>query len=381
MEPLVFRALELLLARRARGASLSFGDSLDSTRDILLCAVGGTADLLSVLPAARALAERFRLARIHVLASPETVGVLEARSEIFEVIPWSAAPGSALSRGFWETVRDLRRRSFDMAVAFDEGDARLERILMGLCGARLRVGVHPQGFDAGLNLVITTAVAPGYRPVREPGFLSFLGIPSESLLPGLDLPVKDLQYARRLLDLRRTGRAKLLVGVDPGAGRCGFHPSPEKLAWLVETLAEKREAEPIVLTDGSGASWTEAFQDALSTPTLDIAPRGTRDVLACLAGCDLFLAGNTDLFHVAVALGIPSIGLFGAEDGARWTPPESGRCRIIRYRPGDRVVSADFLELADSVREGRMPPEPQERDTSRAAEDSPAGETIRLDPA
>ena len=184
--------------------------------------------------------------------------------------------------------------------------------------------------------MISAAANLGYRPAQSLEFLSFLRIPREDLRPGWEIPEVDRQYAMRLLELRRRGRSGWLLGVDPGPGLGGARPSPEKLAWLVDRLAVGRGAIPVVLSGNPADRSVEEFKKLLKTPTLEVARRGLRDVFAFASGCDLFLSGNTALFHFAVALGIPTIGLLGAEEDPRWVPAEGPTLRTPRWRPGRR---------------------------------------------
>ncbi|MFN8179446.1 MAG: hypothetical protein U0167_16065 [bacterium] len=347
LDPLALHVAQGLLGRRAPGGALSFGESLEGTRDILLVGAHDLVDLLAVVPAARALRRRFRLARVHVVASPRCAEILAARSEISGVVPWPEAP--LVSREFLHTVQEVRRHAGDLAIATDAGHDRRARVLTGLSGAKLRVGVHPDDRDPTLNLVVAMPTAAGYRPAQSLEFLSFLGLPREDLKPGWEIPDVDRQYAARLLELRRHGREGWLLGVDPGPGLGGVRPTPEKLAWLVDRLAA-RGAVPVVLSGDLSDPAVEEFKKHLKVPCLQAALRGLRDVFSVACCCDLFLSGNTQLFHFAVALRVPTLGLISAGEDERWVPPESSTRRILRWRPGERVVEADFQRTADSVR-------------------------------
>ncbi len=61
------------------------------------------------------------------------------------------------------------------------------------------------------------------------------------------------------------------------------------------------------------------------------------------------MAGNTDLFHFAVALGVPALGLFTTRDGKRWRPDEGERVEILELEDGGNLelsnVSACFDRL------------------------------------
>ena len=100
-DPLVVHVVERVLGRRSGTQSLSFGQSLDGTRDILIVTARDLIDLLAVVPAARALRKRFPLSRIHVLSSQACAEVLAPRPEIFESLlaMLGVAPAEAVHVG------------------------------------------------------------------------------------------------------------------------------------------------------------------------------------------------------------------------------------------------------------------------------------------
>jgi ADP-heptose:LPS heptosyltransferase len=353
LDPLVVHVIEKILGRSSGSQTLSFGQSLDGTRDILIVTARDLIDLLAVVPAARALRTRFPLSRIHVLASQACAEVLAPRPEIFEVIPWREDE-AVLSRAFLARIRELRRHPFDLALAIDSGDGRLGRVTAALSGAKLRLGMHPDGVDPTLNLVVRTAVAGGYRPVQSLEFLSFLRIPRESLAPRWEIPRPDLEYAGRLLNLRRKGNEGWLLGVDPGRGLSGVRPTPKKLAWLVERIVASRGAVPILLTEHADERGVAEFRACLKNRLLEVPSRGIRDVLAFARSCDLFLSGNTNLFHFAVGLGIPTLGLFSQSEEERWIPRGHRTCRTLAWKPGARVLESEFLDHVDATRGAGM---------------------------
>jgi hypothetical protein len=128
LDPLVLHLAQSVSGRRAQGGALSFGESLEGTREILLVGAQNLVDLLAVAPAARALRRRFRIARVHVVATPRCAELLSSRSEVTGIVPWPEAP--LLSREFLRTIQEVRRPS-DLAVATDAGYDRRGRILVG----------------------------------------------------------------------------------------------------------------------------------------------------------------------------------------------------------------------------------------------------------
>lgn len=348
-DPLVLHLAEGVLGRKQGETSLSFGESLDGTRDILFVTARELTHLLALIPAARALKKRFRLARVHVLASEQCAEVLAGRPEIFHVMPWNPENDAILSMEFFRQVQRLRAQPFDLAIANDGGDARRSRLLAALSGAKLRVGIHPEGSDPALNLVVSVPTSKGYRPVQSLEFLSFLGIPRDELVPGWEITDVDRRYTERLLSLRRWGREGRILGVDPGIGRSGVRPGAEKLAWVVQKICTARGMVPLILSEDLSAPAVQELRAHLKTAPLEVPVRGLRDVFALSRCCDVFLSGNTSLFHLAVSLGVPSIGLFAKSDEDRWVPVGRDRIRVIRLRPGDRLLADELLATIDAV--------------------------------
>ena len=77
------------------------------------------------------------------------------------------------------------------------------------------------------------------------------------------------------------------------------------------------------------------------------------DMLVLLTQCDLFLAGNTDLFHFAVAQGVPTVGLFTEAERAYYRPGARSRVRVIEIERGEKVDIETLMEAVEAVTGGR----------------------------
>jgi heptosyltransferase-2 len=126
-----------------------------------------------------------------------------------------------------------------------------------------------------------------------------------------------------------------LVGMAPGAA---YGPAkrwfPERFAAVADRLAE-RFACPVLLFGSAGdRASTEAVQSAAKTALVDIAGRTSLgDAIALIACCDLFITNDSGLMHVAGALGVPTVAVFGSTD-PKTTYPLGERTVLVR-RPVD----------------------------------------------
>jgi heptosyltransferase-2 len=150
------------------------------------------------------------------------------------------------------------------------------------------------------------------------------------------VPTEEQQRAagRHLAEWGIAGR-RPLVGMAPGAA---YGPAkrwfPERFAAVADRLAE-RFACPVLLFGSAGdRASTEAVQSAAKTALVDIAGRTSLgDAIALIACCDLFITNDSGLMHVAGALGVPTVAVFGSTD-PKTTYPLGERTVLVR-RPVD----------------------------------------------
>lgn len=152
-----------------------------------------------------------------------------------------------------------------------------------------------------------------------------------------------------------------ILALCPGAGR------PEKL-WPVAafaTLVERLTGPGAALQGAAlllvGAPGEERLGDALAAAVGGGAalPRivnliGRYDLLtqaACLAQASLFVGNDSGLTHVAAALGIPALGVFGPTDPRQYAPfgPRSGYAGGSTDGPKRPIDSIDPDHVAEQA--------------------------------
>ena len=143
------------------------------------------------------------------------------------------------------------------------------------------------------------------------------------------------------LDVAPPAREPLATGtvlVHPGAAYASRRWPAQHWAQVARTLAERGER---VLVTGSAAERDLAVQVAdLAGLPGDAVLAGRTDLLelvALVAAARLLLSGDTGIAHVAVAVGTPSVVLYGPASPERWGPPPARRQHRVLWsgRTGD----------------------------------------------
>jgi heptosyltransferase-2 len=235
-------------------------------------------------------------------------------------------------RGALAARRALRPMDYDAVVVFP-------RSLRAAVAPRLaRIPVRVGFGGTGRRLLLTHRVT-GWKPLRSAHrsrFYGSLALPFGVVPDGplaLAAPAPALEAADRLL--ARLGRRgeRPLVALEPGAryGPAKCWP-PERFGELAKMLLAQGLD---VVTVGTAATRSVEEQVArLAGPGMLRAAGRTDDLLALiglLARSALLVTNDTGPMHLAAALGVPTLALFGATD-----PNVSGP-----RGPGRRVVLMD----------------------------------------
>lgn len=145
-----------------------------------------------------------------------------------------------------------------------------------------------------------------------------------------------------------------LVALAPGATWATKRWSPERFARVAEALHD--DGLGLVLCAGPGdAAAVAAFREACRAPlAADLTPLSVEAMAAALAEVKLLVACDSGPVHLASALGVPALALFGPTSAVRWGPPPPGRalalgldCQPCSNHGGERCPLGHHRCLAD----------------------------------
>ena len=124
---------------------------------------------------------------------------------------------------------------------------------------------------------------------------------------------------------------KAIIGIAPGAtygsAKRWF---PDRFAAVADKLNEHFSSQGILL--GGKADWEVAqeVQKLARTKLINLAGKTTlREAIYLISQCCLFISNDSGLMHIAGALNIPTIALFGSTNPAT-TAPAGNKSTIVR---------------------------------------------------
>ena len=239
---------------------------------------------------------------------------------------------AAMARRAW----DWRRHGYDLAINF-EGDIR-SNVLLGLSGARRRVGFGMAGGRAMLTDCVPFDPSVHTRSNALRLVERAFDLPAgsyEAYRPGRDgvrLALPDEARARAAGLLGSVADSGSLIVVHAGGGREIKQWNLDRFAEVANRLAASRDAAIVLSGDAGDRALVDAVKADLAPTVRCVDLTGRADLVtlaAVLAKASLLVTGDTGPMHLAAALDVPVVAVFGPSDPARWGP-FSPRARVVR---------------------------------------------------
>ncbi len=340
--------------RKGRTASFTVPGNLGPTSRVLGIDVGDLSDAIFHMPLLAAVKRRYPSAEIDFLVPEEHLDLVARSGLAKECIvykggqlnPWRPAYGSLL--------RKLSERSYDMSVVMSfRPHPRLELGALA-SGANLRLGPsHDDGWPAVNFEVRPREGAAGYWGDRTVLTAPFLGFAPAEIRPGWPLPDDLMRHAAQQVHFHKPNPDQMLIGVDPGTTKSRHRFAPESWHFVIRQLTSQFVCSVLPLGHPDDRDHLKDFSARLSDIPVGLKRESLLEMLVLLTQCDLFLAGNTDLFHFAVAQGVPTVGLFTEAEAAHFRPNERPRVRVLEIERGEKVDIETLMEAVEAVTEGR----------------------------
>ena len=299
---------------------------------ILVRGTNWIGDAVMTLPALSAIRKTYPEARISVLVKPWVADIYQLCPHVDEVILYERPGIHDGKGGIFRLVRELKARNFHLAVCLQ--NAIEAAIITRLAGIPLRAGYNSDGRGFLLTHAVrrTGAIKKVHQAdyylamTRALGCADAEGGPYLRLRPEDDGPVEELLLNYGLK------AARLLVGFAPGAH---YGPAkkwfPERFAVLADRLKDEFQAQIILFGSDADRETTKTIQQAAGRPLIDLAGRtNLRTAVALIARCGLFVSNDSGLMHVAGALDIPTIAVFGSTNPITTAP--LGEKSVIIYK-------------------------------------------------
>ncbi len=304
--------------------------------NILVRATNWVGDAVMSVPALQSLREQLPEAHISILARPWVAALYGREPFCDELIPYGPLGGWRGLRAKLAIASDLRRRDFDCAILFQ--NAFEAAALVRVAAVPVRVGYARDARSPLLTNAIPVP-RPGDTPphqrfyylelLRRAGLIEGYSSNSPIRLSGARAAAQAGQ-----IRFRDVGISGPVVGVSPGAAYGGAK------RWLHDRFADSaiavaRERGAAIAIFGSReeshiSGLVQQRIEAAGCRCLNFAgSTSLAEFIELAAACDVYLTNDSGPMHIASALGVPTVAIFGATDDEA-TGPTGPQSRVVR---------------------------------------------------
>jgi len=308
------------LAHMAEATLKVYRELLDSL-NILVVKLSAMGDVVLITASLKALREQFPKAKIHCLVGRESIILLQKCPYINGIVPFDHTRKKDW-RYLLEISRELRKYQFDKIVDFQNN--RTSHVLDFLSWPRESYGYDNGKWGFFLSDRIkndVTAIGPVEHQFRV---LKMLGIePPKNAALGLWPSAGDFDHVQTLLDSEWLGHSKNIVGINLSASIkwATKNWTLEYIARLCDLLAADNIRVILTGQEKDKPLVKHLMDLTKSKPANFVGKTNILQLAALIKKCKVYLTPDSAPMHLAAAMGVPFIALFGPTDPARHLPP------------------------------------------------------------
>lgn len=295
-------------------------------RRILIILLGALGDVVRGLAIVNALKRDEPATHITWLVEPASAGVVSLHPGIDEVIVFRRKQGI---RGVVALWKELRSRSFD--VTLDLQRHLKSGIFSWLSRSPRRIGFHPEDTKEG-NWIFNTEYieSRGDGESKIDHYLSFVtalgGVHGDSIDAGLSHITLASIGGAWVTALQRP-----YIGIILGSSRYSKDWPLEGYKGLLERLSIPGVEVAVLLGDGSKVDMARQLE-GLQSPVRIVNAVGKtslRELVGIIHGAQVCVGPDSGPGHIAGALGVPHVTLFGPTPAGRNAPRGSELLSVV----------------------------------------------------
>ncbi len=273
---------------------------------ILVIRFSSIGDILLATPLLRLLRQRFSGARIDMVIKEQYKPLL-AHNPYIDSLYTLNTPGS------FRELRDLRKRlpkDYDLVVDI-HNNLRSRYLTFRMRGKR-KICKHKfkRFLLVAFNFNVYRKITPVYRRYLQT--VTKWGITDDG--EGLELYV-DESVNKRIstwLDAQDVRPQKTIVGIVPGASFWNKRWPVEKFSAVCEHLCANCDARILLFGSSDEQHIAQAIAESFGKKAVNCAGELSLIETACaLSRCDAVITNDSGLMHMATALKIPTVAIFG----------------------------------------------------------------------
>jgi len=347
-ESILLKFLLMFMKKSGRVTPFKLPSDIEDAGSILFVDSGELTDILFYAPLVNYFKNKYPSMKSTMVVDERYVPIVRGLMKLNVIISYRRDQMKLYKAEFFSLIKKVKEKHSDVAVLMGSNFSAERYLITAKSGASIRIGLYNRFSFPFINCEVRVSRSD-YEGRRAEKILSAVGLKKDDSWESPKLSDGEIAHARQLIHFRKPEKGTLTVGVDPGKSKTRHYIIPEVIAYLANNLASRKKVKFIILSAQTRGGNSDDFRKHLKADIIDLEPSNIMETISFLSQCDLFISGNTDLFHFSVSLGVPTIGLFTQYDFPRWVPEGFENVRIITGSRGEKLSLKDFFGKVDEL--------------------------------
>jgi len=301
-------------------------DGVIAPKKILIRGPNWVGDAVLAIPALKAVRSNFPNAEITLLVRPWVAGLFTSAPFIDRV--WTEEKPTKL--GDWTRItRDIRAFEFDLALLLPNSFE--SALMMFLARIPKRIGYATDG----RTWMLTDSIEPPNESQHQVHYYLDLAkaIRAETDNPSIEIEAteEERENARNLLAEEGIARGDGFLVLNPGAAYGSAKRWHEdRFADVADILSAEMGLGVAMIGSQAERPIAEQIRARMKRPSAILSGKTSLEALiGVLAESSLMITNDSGPMHIAAALGVPTVAVFGSTD-ERVTSPFGPRTRVVK---------------------------------------------------
>lgn len=296
---------------------------------ILVVQTSFLGDVVLTTPLLSEIKRRLPEAELAILCTPQAKSLLEGNPDLDEIIVDDKKGGGRGWRGFWRKAKELRSRSFTMALSPHKSFRTA--LLLFLAGIPCRIGFRQSAGWFFYHRRVDRDPAR-HDVERNLSILKALGISPEECRKDLRVEAaprsrENVEQIFHSLGVERNG---LIFGLNPGSVWATKRWSAQGYAELMGRLKQRYGGKFLLFGSPEDGEIIAGIQQLSGNLGVNLAGKiGLKELPCALEWCNVFITNDSGPMHVAVARGVPVVAVFCATTASLGFYPYSSRAVVV----------------------------------------------------
>jgi lipopolysaccharide heptosyltransferase II len=318
-------------------------------KKVLIINPFGIGDVLFTTPVIRAIKEEYPGCYIGYWSNARVKPLINSGFGVDKVFALSRGDIKKLYqesffKGFWNSVKlilAIKKESFDICLDFSL-DHRYS-LFSKIIGIKRRIGFNYKNRGRFLTDKIDIN---GYNEKHVVEYyldlLRLLKLEPKNRFLALSVPISSEIKAKNILSVAHIEEDDLIIGIAPGAGGswgkdAGYKHWPAlKFAQVAERLALQFKAKIVLIGDDGEGSIADVIVNAMRDKPVNLVGKVSLGFLpALIKNFNLFITNDGGPMHIAVALGVKTVSVFGPVNEVVYGPYPGSRDHLVLKWDGE----------------------------------------------